>query len=73
ATPADRVHPAAHQTGAGSGSAPGGAAAPGGGLGLTGIRERVALLHGTVVAGTVADVYRLEVRLPLQDRGKEAD
>lgn len=41
--------------------------APGGGLGLTGIRERVAQLRGTVEALPTADAYRLTVALPLNE------
>jgi signal transduction histidine kinase len=37
----------------------------GGGRGLSGIRERVAVLRGTVEAGLDGDVWRLAVTLPV--------
>ncbi|WP_253289869.1 sensor histidine kinase [Verrucosispora sioxanthis] len=46
-------------------SASGGAAAPGGGRGLIGMRERVLLLGGRVTAGVDGEVWRVRVRLPI--------
>ncbi len=40
---------------------------PGGGTGLRGLRERAAVLGGTVTAGARDGVWRLRVRLPLED------
>lgn len=39
-----------------------------GGLGLLGLRERVASVRGTVTTGTAAGGYRVAVTLPRQDR-----
>ena len=41
-----------------------GAASPGGGYGLTGMRERAELLGGRLSAGPTADGYRVELWLP---------
>jgi signal transduction histidine kinase len=40
--------------------------APHGGLGLTGLRERVAAAGGTVRTGTDDSVFRLDAELPLR-------
>ncbi|MGE9694336.1 hypothetical protein [Streptomyces sp. NRRL F-5630] len=40
---------------------------PGGGTSLRGLRERAAVLGGTVTAGARDGVWRLRVRLPLED------
>jgi signal transduction histidine kinase len=42
-----------------------GADLPGGGLGLVGMRERVAAVRGSVSSGREGDVFRLHARLPL--------
>ena len=44
---------------------PVGSARPGGGRGLPGIEERVAILRGRMSAGSEAGVWRLKVELPL--------
>ena len=41
-----------------------GRAAPGGGYGLTGMRERAELLGGRLTAEPVADGFRVELWLP---------
>ncbi|MCZ7420743.1 histidine kinase [Verrucosispora sp. WMMA2121] len=46
-------------------SASGGAAVPGGGRGLIGMRERVLLLGGRVTAGVEGERWRVRVRLPI--------
>ncbi|HAJ52707.1 MAG TPA: hypothetical protein DCM55_10085, partial [Corynebacterium variabile] len=47
--------------------------APHGGLGLTGLRERVAAAGGTVRTGTDDAVFRLDAELPLRtSRRKDA-
>ncbi len=48
--------------------APSGLAAAGGGYGLRGMRERAALLGGTLAAGPTRDGWRVELRLPLDPR-----
>lgn len=63
-------HPGLPRSPLDGGGANGSGIEPGGGLGLTGIRERVAMLHGTVAAGAVAGAYRLEVRIPLTGRAE---
>jgi signal transduction histidine kinase len=49
---------------AGEVSAPSGLAASGGGYGVRGMRERAALLGGTLTAGPSGDGWRVELRLP---------
>jgi signal transduction histidine kinase len=44
-------------------------AASGGGYGVRGMRERAALLGGTLEAGPTDDGWRVELRLPLEARG----
>ncbi|WP_433531642.1 histidine kinase [Micromonospora sp. CA-263727] len=48
---------------------PGGAAEPGGGRGLVGMRERVLLLGGGMTAGPDGDRWRVRVRLPIGSVG----
>jgi signal transduction histidine kinase len=48
----------------GGAPAPGGLATTGGGYGLQGMRERAALLGGTLSAGPAGDGWRVELRLP---------
>ncbi|MEV6521040.1 histidine kinase [Longispora sp. NPDC051575] len=43
---------------------------PGGGHGLSGLRERAALLGGRLVAGPTGDGYVIRLALPLADRGR---
>ncbi len=45
-----------------AGAAP--SSAPGGGYGLTGMRERAELLGGTFTAGPVSSGFRVELELP---------
>ena len=47
-----------------SGPAVNGAAAAGGGYGLTGMRERAELLGGRLNAGPTGDGFRVELWLP---------
>ena len=49
---------------AGRRPAPDGLADAGGGYGLQGMRERAALLGGTLDAGAAGDGWRVELRLP---------
>ncbi|MEU5880670.1 histidine kinase [Spirillospora sp. NPDC047279] len=44
---------------------------PGAGAGLVGLKERVALVGGTIEHGRTSDVYRLHVALPLPERSVE--
>lgn len=58
-----KVLPGTHDDGGSAGGAP-----VTGGRGLTGIRERAGLLHGTVAAGIQDGCWELRVELPLKGR-----